>query len=256
MHLIVQINKFPFRYYALAATSALFTYIQDGLSVYYNQGTIKVNYEESEGHTIIDISTVDNLELVSSSRPAQTLKYSSLYSVLNRCFTKIGARTLRSAILQPLFNISYINERLDCVERLNNNKNMLYSVQAILQKVPNIDQLLTIGTLMPEQAQNCSNKHINYVLLLNEVLEIVGPLGDILEDCEENFFIHLTTTLKSQSFNEIKTLIANEINENAKQAKGQNAILQRCFAIKSGVSGILDVARKNYTERFEDLKGR
>lgn len=41
------------RYYALAAASALLTYIQDHLYIYYSAGTIKIEYQESEGHTII-----------------------------------------------------------------------------------------------------------------------------------------------------------------------------------------------------------
>lgn len=41
------------RYYALSASSALITYIQDTLFVYYGAGTIKIEYQESEGNTII-----------------------------------------------------------------------------------------------------------------------------------------------------------------------------------------------------------
>nr|CAH7744003.1 unnamed protein product [Callosobruchus chinensis]CAH7753710.1 unnamed protein product [Callosobruchus chinensis] len=41
------------RYYAVAAASALITHIQENLFIYYAKGTIKIEYQESEGYAII-----------------------------------------------------------------------------------------------------------------------------------------------------------------------------------------------------------
>lgn len=137
------------RYYALTAASALINYIENVLNVIYAFNTLKVEYQELEGYAIIgklsltissnpihinrffvDISTADNLELVASTCVNETSsKYSSLFGVLNHCQTKIGARTLRSAILQPPCNAPDIESRLNCVQELIENRHMLTAVQ-------------------------------------------------------------------------------------------------------------------------------
>lgn len=52
-------------------------------------------------------------------------KYTSLFGILNYCLTKIGARTLRSSILQPSSSVREIETRLDCVEELIKNPEIL-----------------------------------------------------------------------------------------------------------------------------------
>lgn len=78
------------------------------------------------------MATADRLELLSSSQPGQATKYSSLLGVLNKCFTKVGTRTLRSAILQPLYDVQLIEERLNCVTELVNNREMALSLQVYI----------------------------------------------------------------------------------------------------------------------------
>lgn len=46
------------------------------------------------------------------------------------------------------------------------------------------------------------------------------------------------------------------IQPDAHPAKGQQAIFEKCFLIKPGVNGLLDVLRKTFSERIEDLRGK
>lgn len=133
----------------MAAVSALLTYLQDNLYIYYANRSIKLDYQASEGYAIIgtaltllnqlliltmdfvvlDIATADRLELVCSNQPAQANRYSSLFGIMNRCLTRVGTRNLRSIILQPLYSSKKINERLNCVEELIKHPEILLSVQ-------------------------------------------------------------------------------------------------------------------------------
>jgi hypothetical protein len=45
--------KYSCRYYALAAASALVTYLQNNLNIYNAKASINVSYQESEGYAII-----------------------------------------------------------------------------------------------------------------------------------------------------------------------------------------------------------
>lgn len=64
----------------------------------------------------IDVNTRRNLELVESMKDRKTK--GSLYWVLNRTKTSMGARMLRQWVEQPLQNEQMINARLDAIEEL------------------------------------------------------------------------------------------------------------------------------------------
>ncbi|KAG5871912.1 hypothetical protein JTB14_025004 [Gonioctena quinquepunctata] len=243
------------RYYALAAASALLTYIQDSTFIYYAGGSIKIDYQESEGYAIIDVSTADRLELVCSTRPAQGNKYASLFGVLNHCQTKIGARTLRSIILQPPCGVEYIEKRLNCVDELVKHPEGLSQLQMYLQKMANIDSLLSIGTMISNDPQKYSLRQLNYIILLNSLLDLISPLKEVISEFSQPFFIELRKTLENEDFSDIKNIVRQTIQDNAYPSKGQLGLFQRCFAIKPGINGLLDLVRKTYTERIYDLKG-
>ncbi|KAK9744780.1 MutS domain V [Popillia japonica] len=269
------------KYYCLTAASALFTYTESSLFVIYNKQSLKVEYQESEGYCTIDVSTADKLELVAPNTATSNERYASLYGILNYCLTKIGARTLRATILQPSCSIPDIEARLDCVTELKKNSNMMMAVQTILPKISNIDQLLSLATLPSDQGETFTERHLMYVLTLNALLNLLEPLKEIFEDSQQPFFKEIRTTLENETFNplkeifedsqqpffkEIRTTLENEtfndlthivrtiIQPDAHPAKGQQGIIEKCFLIKPGVNGLLDVLRKTYSERVEDLR--
>lgn len=83
------------------------------------------------GQIFLDVSTADRLELVSSTKPLQASKYSTLFGVLNNCYTRIGERALRTLLLQPPFVTSIILERQQCVTSLMRHPEKLQSIQVI-----------------------------------------------------------------------------------------------------------------------------
>ncbi|XP_015838166.1 mutS protein homolog 4 isoform X2 [Tribolium castaneum] len=241
------------KYYALAAASALTTYLQTYLNIYYAKESINISYQESEGYAIIDFSTADRLELVSSTKPLQATRYSTLFGVLNHCVTRVGARLLRSTILQPPFSRTNIDKNLQCVSELIKHPQVLLSIQAILQKVSNIDQLLTLTSLSTETNDSSSVRQLNYLLLLNGLIDLIEPLKDVIGTCQHPFFKELKETLESDNFVDIANLIRTMIHPSAQFAKSGDGIAQRCFAIKSGINGLLDLVRKTYSERLNDM---
>ncbi|XP_066248399.1 uncharacterized protein [Euwallacea similis] len=242
------------RYYALAAASGLLTYLQDNLFIYYATDSIHIEYEASEGYAVVDIATADRLELVTSNQPAQANKFSTLFGVMNRCLTRAGTRQLRSLLLQPLFSRKKIQNRLDCLEELIKNPEMLLLVQAVLPKLSKVDQLLSLSTLIPQDAQSCNNKQLNYLLLLNSVLDTIRPLSEALRNASQDFFIEFKEMLDHEDFDVIKNMIRETIHESAYSGTGQQAEQQRIWAIKPGVNGLLDLLRKTYSERVDEMR--
>ncbi|KAK9888019.1 hypothetical protein WA026_000303 [Henosepilachna vigintioctopunctata] len=242
------------RYYALTAASALLKFLQNNLNIFYAGGSIKIDYQESEGYAIIDISTADRLELVSSTRPFQASKYSTLFGVLNGCYTRIGERALRTLLLQPPYDISIILERQTAVTALVKQPEKLQAIQAMLQKIGNIDQLLVLSTIVVDDSQYWSERQLNYMLYLNGVADLIMTLSEVVIDMNESIFTSFCDTLKSQDFLKIRDTVRTLIHENAYCAKSQNGLTQRCFAIKPGINGLLDLVRKIYSERLDDMR--
>ncbi|KAK4879853.1 hypothetical protein RN001_007999 [Aquatica leii] len=242
------------RYYALAAAAALLSYAETNLYVIYAKESIKIEYQESEGYAIIDVATADRLELVASARPTIKRKYTCLFDILNYCYTKVGKLSLRASILQPPCLVPDIEARLECVTELLEHGELLTDIKIALQKLTKIDQLLTLATVLPDHAQNCSDRQLNYLLLLNSILEQIPCLQEIFQNCNQPFFAELKATLNNPAFTEIKDILRTLINTDAHPAKGKYGTIQRCFAIKSGVNHLLDLVRKSYSERLDEAR--
>ncbi|KAB0793781.1 hypothetical protein PPYR_13401 [Photinus pyralis] len=242
------------RYYALAAAGGLLTYAEVTLYVMYAKESVKIEYQESEGCAIIDVVTADKLELVASTRPSVSKKYSCLLDILNYTQTKVGALALRASILQPPCKVIDIEARLNCVTELIGHGEMLTALQVSLQKVKCVDQLLSLANVLPDQSNNYSERQLNYLLLLNSILEEIPRLKEIFVNTKQPFFVDLCNLLKDPTFAQIKQLIRTVINTDAHPAKGKYGIMQRCFAIKSGLNNLLDLIRTSYSERLDELR--
>ncbi|XP_017770961.1 PREDICTED: mutS protein homolog 4-like [Nicrophorus vespilloides] len=241
------------KYYALAATSALFAYIESKLYKYFASESMKVEYQESEGYAIIDVFTADKLELVACALPSSDSKYSSLRGILNHCVTKIGSRILRATLLQPPCSLQDIEERLDCVEELIRNPDKIYAIQEHLKKLTNVDQLLTLGTILPDQANNCSGRQLNYIMLLNSLLRLLEPLLEVLENLPQQFFVEVRECLGCEELAKLKTMVSELIHCEASPRSGERGTMERCFAVKAGVNEFLDILRENYTKRLNSM---
>lgn len=103
--------------------------------------------------------------------------------------------------------------------------------------------------------QKCSNRQLNYLLVLNNLLDLLDPLKQILLNLKNSFFVSLRETLENEAFTYIKTRIRKTINANAHPATGQAGVYQRCFAIKPEINGLLDLVRRTYSERINDMQG-
>lgn len=63
--------------------------------------------------------------------------------------------------------------------------------------------------------------------------------------------------LDHEKFGIISNTILEVVNEDAKTKKGYSAsTFQRCFAIKTGINGLLDVARASYSDIVAKVHGK
>jgi len=90
----------------------------------------------------LDARTLKNLEIVSPLADEVSLK-STLFGVIDFTVTPMGGRLLKSWITAPLIDPAEINKRLDGVKELLGNKSLFEEVEHILNKVHDIDRLIS-----------------------------------------------------------------------------------------------------------------
>jgi DNA mismatch repair protein MSH4 len=71
---------------------------------------------------MIDLTTIQSLELIQNIQNAKSKD--CLFGVMNETLTKMGARLLRSNILQPSTQPDVINQRYQAVEELSTKEDM------------------------------------------------------------------------------------------------------------------------------------
>ncbi|WP_167956420.1 DNA mismatch repair protein MutS [Anaerosporobacter faecicola] len=92
-------------------------------------------------YMLLDSSTRRNLELTETLREKQ--KRGSLLWVLDKTKTAMGARLLRNYVEQPLIDIDLINERLDCIEEINQSAITREELREYLNPIYDLERLIS-----------------------------------------------------------------------------------------------------------------
>lgn len=90
---------------------------------------------------MIDVSTIYSLELVQNLHNPKSRD--CLFGLLNETQTPMGARMLRSNVLQPLTDPGTIEKRYDAVDELQTKEHMFYATRGALKNFIDADKVLT-----------------------------------------------------------------------------------------------------------------
>lgn len=90
--------------------------------------TLRIKYEPVEDTMMIDLSTIVSLELIQNLQDSKS--QDCLFGLLNETVTPMGARLLRSNILQPsTLTDLVLSKRLEAVHELSTQENMFNGVR-------------------------------------------------------------------------------------------------------------------------------
>ncbi|KAM3965284.1 mutS protein homolog 4 [Aphomia sociella] len=243
------------KFYALTAAAAVLKYVEYIQCLVFARESLKIEYHSSVNTMIIDVGTASQLELV------QPLVMSAgptccLLGVLGPTYTVGGIRALRACILQPSCNKEFIENRLDAVQDLIENQSGLMSgLQNVIKKLTEIDKILFLCVESPNQNMDkFGEAQLNQMLLLKTTMDIVPNLIEALDTANSGRLRKIKMECENPNYNEIASRIRNIIQEDAHLEKGSMGSLQRCFAVKPEINGLLDVARRMYSELIEDIQ--
>lgn len=180
----------------------------------------------------IDRFTARNLELINSMHE----KGVPLISILDKTISPMGSRLLKRWMVLPLKDIQQINERLDAVEFLVKDQEVLQTIIHQIKQIGDLERLISkvpLGKVNPRE-----------VVQLKRALIAIQPIKELCLQSNNNGLkkigeqLHLCQLMKEK--------IDNTLNEDAPVQ------VQKGNAIKAGVSADLDELRnlsssgKNY----------
>uniref|UniRef100_A0A8C8RIV3 DNA mismatch repair protein n=1 Tax=Pelusios castaneus TaxID=367368 RepID=A0A8C8RIV3_9SAUR len=243
------------KYYCLAAVAALLKYVEFIQNSVYAPKSLKVRFQGSEQTAMIDSSSAQNLELLTNNRDSRNGH--TLFGVLNYTKTPGGSRRLRSNILEPLLDAETINTRLDCVQELLQDEELFFSLQAVISRFLDTEQLLSVLVQIPKQdTVKAAESKITNLIYLKHTLELLDPLKAALRSCKTSLLKAYYNSLEDKRFGIILEKIKIVINDDTRYTKGcLNMRTQKCYAVRPNINEFLDIARRTYTEIVDDIAG-
>ncbi|KAF2098960.1 hypothetical protein NA57DRAFT_39496 [Rhizodiscina lignyota] len=239
-------------YFAVCCFAAVLKYIDHQLGSTFQRHTLRIKYEPSEGSMMIDVATIRSLELIQNLQNPKSRD--CLFGLLNETSTHMGARLLRSNILQPSTDQPTLATRYDAVEELASKEEMFYATRQALKNLPDVDRILTTLIIVPnEHDVTHAEQDINRIIMLKEFVERIRPVYEALSGSESEVLKQIRSLCLPEIVNPVEDLIKSVINEDVKYAKAPVELRnQRVYAVTAGVNGLLDVARVTFKEAMDD----
>ncbi|KAG5985048.1 hypothetical protein E4U55_001789 [Claviceps digitariae] len=191
-----------------------------------------------------------SLEIVQNLRNSKSKD--CLFGVLNQTLTSMGSRMLRSNILQPPTKYdTFIAPRYDAVEELTTEEEIFHSVRAALKDFTDVEKMVTLSRKFTIAEVE---EHLNRILMVKKFLESIPPLHQALSACRSPLLLKIRDlcdpSVSDPILLNIKTIIEEDVTVMTTPLDMRNA---RTFAVKAGISGMLDVARQTYKELTEEI---
>ena len=102
-------------------------YIELRLLYSFPLHSLRITYQPADGAMMIDLSTIHALELIQNLQNAKSRD--CLFGLLNQTQTAMGARALKSNVLQPLTSAAYLTKRYDALEELTTKEDAFFAVR-------------------------------------------------------------------------------------------------------------------------------
>lgn len=180
----------------------------------------KVSVIDNNNYLNLDIHSIRNLELFETLRLKE--RQYSLIWLLDKCKTSMGSRTLKNWLSSPLKDEQRINQRLDIIEKLNNEFILRSDLLKSLYEVYDLERLCGKVT--------CGNFNARDALQIKKSLSVLPELSSIISK--------LGINIKINTHEELYNLLEKSIYEEPP------ITLKEGYLIKEGYNSELDELKK------------
>ncbi len=213
----------------VVAAGAVMQYLEETQKISLDHIT-KLHPYISGRYMLLDRSTRRNLELCETMR--EKAKRGSLFWVLDKTKTAMGARLLRNSIEQPLLNLDEINDRLDTVQALNENVINREELREYLGPIYDLERLVSKISYRSANAKD--------LIAFRQSLSMLPPIKTILSSYEGTLLRKYGYEM--EDLKELHNLIDAAIEEEPPLSVREGGI------IKDGYSEEVDRLRRAKTD--------
>ncbi|KAI9788486.1 MAG: MutS protein msh4 [Piccolia ochrophora] len=240
-------------YFATCCIAAVLSYVESTYSTSFAFHSLRFSFQPPEGSMMIDLSTIQSLELIQNIQNARSKD--CLFGLLNETLTPMGSRLLRSNVLQPLTDSEVLKGRYDAVEELTTKEDMFFATRQALKSFLDVDKILTTLIIIPtKHSAQTAEQAINNILMLKNVVDAVEPIHDALSGARSHLLKTIRSLCAPEKIEPIENMIRDNINDDVTyQQKPLDLKNQRTYAVRSGVNGLLDVARQTFKDANADV---
>ena len=187
---------------AISACGALIQYLYDTQKRSLSHINT-LNYVSFSSFMMLDSNAKRTLELTETMRDRR--KKGSLLDVIDHTNTAMGARNLRSWLLQPLYDSSPINARLNAVEELIKSNLMREQIIELLSPMKDLERLATKIAYNSINPKEC--------LSIRDTLALLPKVKNALSIAKSPLLITLNKHINA--LEEVCTLLQNAIADDA-----------------------------------------
>ena len=205
----------------ISAAGAILAYLKQTKKTFLSHIN-KISPSIEGEQMFLDTNTIRNLELLTAMGTGE--RTNTLFSLLNKTKTAMGARLLKSWIIAPLLNVNGITQRQDAVEELFKNHDLSDSLEKKIKRIADLERLsgkIGYGKANPKD-----------LIWLKDSLSVIPDLRSILSDAKSDLLNHIKDNLPDTP--ELVNLIQRSIVDEPP------FILTEGGIIKSGYSSDLD----------------
>lgn len=230
-----------------------------------NHKRFKIDTHTLAQYMKLDLAAINALSIFPKSNLAAraTGDASTLYGLLDKCKTQIGSRCLKRWLKQPLQDPNEINRRLDVVECLVKDRNLLSHLQnEFLRKIPDLDKLYAKFYKVYSKKKHGSNL-IDCVKVYQVVTTVKNNceyLGGYMSDEAEPLMKYFLNDLRQclQDFAKFEELVEQSIDMD--RARKGEYVVNPAFSPKLGeidkrTKRALESIERHRQEVSDDLGG-
>ena len=204
----------------------------------------------SSDNLLLSTSTVDQLNITDGTnrKTPKKANFSTLFSLINKCSSNVGKRSLLRRILSPTSNINVLNKRYDQIDDFGKlHSDVRTGIETTLDKIVDIERLwrrMSVGIMCPPELAGL-NASYDLVLKLNDILKnSILEKGILLHDQICHKLLEFTNACNSLFKNERESMLISNMDTVEFKAGVFKDLDKLCSDINKEKRAINDLADK------------
>lgn len=250
-------------YMALSSAAALMHYLKNQCHI--EPRDIRISFTGPSSHMILDFSSLQSLEILQAchyfNQRNAHLKYSSVFSTINRTRTTGGKKLLKMSLVQPPKDLDTIRARQLAVKELLavSNSDLLEKLSNLMEEIPKDHEAICLQFAITFPSQRVDKSKwisltISKLMRLRSLLKLVPSLQQELAGSSSLLLQAIHAGLASTDVSMVLEMLNGILEEkDIKEEEIQKNVTHQIFMITCDENSVLDIARKDFYQTSQHV---